>query len=449
MRDERDWPSAPQSNYLAESFDGGISLRCALQKPDRYSFFGSGRTKRFAVARGAGLSYAAASFGRDSVSVDMSSFDRVLAFCDKTGVVEVEAGISIGNLYDFLMGRNFYLPIQPGHGQISIGGCIAADVHGKNQFRDGTFVRQVESLKLFHPHHGIVDVSEANQPSLFQATCGGYGTTGIIISARLRCVRVPGNAVEVHTLKVATVHEGVAKLRSLAIDNDFVYSWHDFTQLSSQFGRGYVVAGKFVSLPATSTKLLRVPQIPLESGRKWPVGIFSVWTARVINTAHLIAREQNMKHTTLHETLFPIHGSEHYFHAFGKSGFHEFQALVPHGRFDEYVAGIKAARAYYRVPITLAAAKLFSGTSALCRFDGTGVCLAINFPRNRLSDEFLSRLDHLLLEVGGRPNPIKDSRLPRQIAEAAYPELPRLRSILRDWDRDRIFRSELSARLGL
>ena len=449
MKDERDWPSAPQSNYLAESFDGAISFTCALQKPDRYSFFGSGRTKRFAVARGAGLSYAAASFGRDSVSVDMSSFDRVLAFCDKTGVVEVEAGISLGDLYDFLIRREFYLPVQPGHGRISIGGCIAADVHGKNHFRDGTFVRQVQSLKLFHPNHGIVDLSESSQPSLFQATCGGYGTTGIIISARLRCVRVPGNAVEVHTLKVANVHEGVAKLRSLAVDNDFVYSWHDFTQPSSRFGRGYVVAGKFVSLPTTSTNRLRVPQILLESGRKWPVGIFSFWTTRAFNTAHVIVRGQNIKHLTLHETLFPVHGSEHYFRAFGNSGFHEFQALVPHSRVDEYIAGIKAAIAYHRVPITLASAKLFSGTSALFRFDGTGVCLAINFPRNRQSLEFLNRLDHLLLEVGGRPNPIKDSRLPRQIAEAAYPELPRLRSILCDWDNDRIFRSELSVRLGL
>ncbi len=449
MKDKRDWPSARQSTYLAESFDGAISLNCRLQKPDRYSFFRSGPTKTFAVARGAGLSYAAASFGLDSVSVDMSSFDRVLAFCDKTGVVEVEAGITLGALYDFLMRRNFYLPVQPGHGRISIGGCIAADVHGKNQFRDGTFAKQVQSLKLFHPSHGIVDLSEADHPRLFQATCGGYGTTGIIISARLRCVRVPGNAVEIRTLKVDTVNEGVSTLRSLVTDSDFVYSWHDFTQPSLHFGRGYVVAGKFVSLPTGSTDRLRIPPSLPDFGRKWPVNIFTLLTARVINIAHVVARGQHTKLITLRETLFPIHGSEHYFRAFGKSGFHEFQALVPHSRFDEYISGLKAAIIRHRVPITLASAKIFSGTSALARFDGTGVCFAINFPRSRRSLAFLNRLDHLLLEVGGRPNAVKDSRLPRQVAESAYPELPHLRSVLRDWDKDRIFRSELSARLGL
>jgi decaprenylphospho-beta-D-ribofuranose 2-oxidase len=449
MKDKRDWPGGPQSNYIAESFDGAISLKCALQKPDRYSFFGAGSKTRFAVARGAGLSYAAASFGQDSISVDMSSFDRVLAFCDKTGVVEVEAGVRLGDLYDFLIRRNFYLSVQPGHGGISIGGCIAADVHGKNQFRDGTFVRQVQSLKLFHPNHGIVDLSETDQPTLFQATCGGYGTTGIILSARLRCVRVPGNAVEVRTLKVATVHEGVARLRSLAHDNDFVYSWHDFTLPLSHFGRGYVVVGKFVNVSTISTNQLSVPQLLPDSRRKWPVGVFTLWTTRAINAAHAVSRGQNTKHLTLHESLFPIHGSEHYFHAFGKSGFHEFQAVVPHSRFDEYIAGIRAAIAHHRVTITLAAAKIFSGTSVFVRFDGDGVCFTINFPRSRKSFEFMNRLDHLLLEVGGRPNLIKDSRLPRQIAEAAYPELPHLRSVLRGWDANRLFRSELSARLGL
>ncbi|HEX3914558.1 MAG TPA: FAD-binding oxidoreductase [Steroidobacteraceae bacterium] len=449
MKNRRDWPGAPQSIYIADSFDGAISLKCAVQKPDRYSFFGAGTTTHCAIARGAGLSYAAASFGGDAISVDMSSFDRVLAFCDKTGIVEVEAGIRLGDLYNFLIRRNFYLPIQPGHGRISIGGCIAADVHGKNPFRDGTFAKQVQSVKLFHPDHGIVNLSETAQPALFRATCGGYGTTGIIISAQLRCVRVPGNAVEVHIEKVASVNEGVLRLRSLAHDSDFVYSWHDLTLPSAQFGRGHVVVARFVNVPITRPSQLYIPQLLPNSRERWPVGVYTFWTARAINAAHAATRGRNTKHVTLDQSLFPIHGSEHYFSAFGKKGFHEFQAIVPHDSFGEYIAGIRAATAYHSVTITLAAAKIFAGTSTLIRFDGDGVCFTINFPRSQRSPEFMHSLDQLLLEVGGRPNPIKDSRLPRHIAEAAYPELPHLRSVLHSWDKSRMFRSELSVRLGL
>jgi decaprenylphospho-beta-D-ribofuranose 2-oxidase len=444
-----DWPSAPQSSYLAKSFDGAVSITCALQKPDRYAFFAPGATTKFAVARGAGLSYVAASFGRDSVSVDMSLFDRVLAFCDKTGVVEVEAGISLADLYHFLIARNFYLPVQPGHPRISIGGCIAADIHGKNQCRDGTFIKQVLGLKLFHPNHGIVDLSHSEQPVLFQATCGGYGTTGIIVSARLRCSRVPGNAVEVNKFKVSTLREGIDRMRSLALDRDFVYSWHDFTPSGPRFGRGYVAAGKFVSIPSAPANQLRIPPISKNLHGRWPIGIFTPPTTRAINMSHAIMCGRDTRHLPLHEALFPVHGSEQYFRAFGAGGFHEFQAIIPHGRFEEYATEIKAAAVHHRIAITLASAKLFSGASTFVRFDGDGVCFAINFPRNRRSASFLNSLDRLLLQVGGRPNLIKDSRLPRLVAEAAYPELPRLRSVLREWDKTRVFRSELSSRLGL
>jgi decaprenylphospho-beta-D-ribofuranose 2-oxidase len=67
-----------------------------------------------------------------------------------------------------------------------VGGCIAADVHGKNAAQDGTFISQVQSICLFHPSHGLVEVSPATANDLFRATCGGFGLTGIIVTARLK-----------------------------------------------------------------------------------------------------------------------------------------------------------------------------------------------------------------------------------------------------------------------
>src|ERR1700688_1204279 len=178
-------PRAAQSSFRALSFDGNDLGRCTFQRPDRYAFFDWISTTRCVIARGAGLSYAAASFGTNSVSVDMTSFDRILRFSAKDGLVEVEVGMRIGELFDFLALHGHYLRVQPGHGAISVGGCIAADVHGKNPLRDGTFLSQIESLRLFHPAHGIVDLSNDRNPELFRATCGGYGSTGIIMSACL------------------------------------------------------------------------------------------------------------------------------------------------------------------------------------------------------------------------------------------------------------------------
>jgi decaprenylphospho-beta-D-ribofuranose 2-oxidase len=122
------------------SFDNGINSLSNVAKPDRYRHWNELAADSYQISRGAGLSLSAASFGADSISVSHDKFSRILDFNSNTGEVEVEAGIRLFELHNFLISKGFFLSIQPGHGQISIGGCIAADIHGKNQLKDGNFV---------------------------------------------------------------------------------------------------------------------------------------------------------------------------------------------------------------------------------------------------------------------------------------------------------------------
>jgi decaprenylphospho-beta-D-ribofuranose 2-oxidase len=444
---------AAESSFHAVSFDGNDLGRCSFQRPDRYAFFDCISATRYVIARGAGLSYAAASFGTSSVSVEMTSFDRILRFSAKERIVEVEAGMRIGNLFNFLALHGLYLAVQPGHGALSVGGCIAADVHGKNQLRDGTFLSQVESLRLFHPAHGITDLSNDRNPELFRATCGGYGSTGIIISACLRAAPIPASGIAIEVTSVADAQEIAPQLVAAAAHCDFVYSWHDCTNPSGVFGRGYLVKGRFVNLPPVRRTGPHHARSPLLSAH-WRVArgvrIYNRWSTKLMNIAHeRMMRNGGVRVQTLDSALFPIHGSEFYFRAFGKHGFHEYQALIPVQCFNQYMLGLRDAIRKARVPITLASAKLFAGTADLLRFSGDGICFALNFPRVAGTMEFMCDLDFLLGEVGGRPNIIKDSRLPQTTVAAAYPEYSRFRSILHAWDPGRLFRSELTDRLEL
>jgi decaprenylphospho-beta-D-ribofuranose 2-oxidase len=446
-------PRAALSSFHALSFDGNDLGQCSFQRPDRYAFFDFVSATRCVIARGAGLSYAAASFGRSSVSVEMTSFDRILRFSAKDRIVEVEAGTRIGELFNFLAHHGLYLPVQPGHGALSIGGCIAADVHGKNQLRDGTFLSQVQSLRLFHPAHGIVDLSRDRNPELFCATCGGYGSTGIIISAALLVAPIPALGVEIEVTSVADAHDIAPQLAAAATHCDFMYSWQNCTTPSGVFGRGYLVKGRFVDLPAvrgTAPPHAHARRLSAASRAARRVSIYSFWSTRLMNLAHeRLMRNSRAKVRTLDRALFPIHGSELYFRAFGRSGFHEYQAIVPVKAFDQYMVGLRNAIRTARLPITLASAKLFGGNADLLRFSGDGICFALNFPRMPGAMELMRNLDLSLGEVGGRPNIIKDSRLPRSAVVAAYPEYSRFRSILHAWDPNRLFRSELTDRLGL
>jgi len=442
-------PTVAPDLRLLISFDGNVRAHCSIVRPDRYAAFSHGFDGTPLIPRGAGLSYAAASFCNGGTSIDMTQFDRILSFDPEHGIVEVEAGLTLAALHEFLAPRGWYLPVQPGYGGIRIGGCIAADVHGKNPARDGNFASQVLSLRLFHPRHGIVDLSAQAENDIFDATCGGYGLTGIILSAKLRARPLLATHMRIDVHPVKNAIEGANTMLRLQSEGaDIVYSWHDFIGSSE---RGIVVSGKLASRQDVATSPHADAPLSPEWRAMWRLPIWNGLSGAIANRAyyHLQTRSTAPRYPSVRASLFPIEGREGYFRGFGSRGFFEYQSLIPLENFESYIREIKAAARRRGTPIVLAAGKNFDSRQKFLRFGGTGICFAINIPHDSASENTMIDIDQILLAHGGIPNLIKDSRLPRQIAEAAYPELATFKSIVTGWDSSRVFRSSLSERLGL
>ena len=436
------------TQQIFRSFDGGIACSSASVRPEMHkSFMEPFAFQGNLIACGQGLSYAAASFGRSSISVDMRSFDRVIDYDTDTTDVVVEAGIRLIDLFQFLLKRRRYLVIQPGHGQISVGGCIAANVHGKNPAKDGTFYDQVQELTLFHPVHGQVHLSRTSLPDIFEATCGGFGLTGIILSARLKTQALPGNTMALESIAVDQPEAGAGLMRQASAASAIVYSWHD---LMSPSGRGMVITGQFsddfleVPLPATPTHALSA-----HWRARLPFSLQARSTARLANLLYYRMNRQRLQEVPLWKALFPTQGMEVYFRLFGDAGFHEYQVIISDQNFAEYVQRLRDAARRKMIPICLASGKAFGGHQKYLRFAGPGVCFAINVPRSQASLALLADLDQITLTLGGRTNIIKDSRLGQSAVEASYPDYGEFRRKLREWDPARLFRSELSDRLDL
>jgi decaprenylphospho-beta-D-ribofuranose 2-oxidase len=442
-------PTAAPDPRLLISFDGNVRAHCSVVRPDRYAAFGNHFDRAPLIPRGAGLSYAAASFCNGGTSIDMTQFDRILSFDPVHGIVEVEAGLTLAALHEFLTPRGWYLPVQPGYGGIRIGGCIAADVHGKNPARDGNFVAQVASVRLFHPRHGIVDLSAQAESDIFDATCGGYGLTGLILSAKLRARPLLATHMRIHVHPVKSAIEGANTMLRLQSEGaDIVYSWHDFIGSSE---RGIVVSGRLASPEnITASPHAKAPLSP-EWRAAWRLPIWNGLSGAMANQAyyHLQTRSVATRYTSVRASLFPIEGRESYFRGFGSRGFFEYQSLVPLENFESYVREVKAAARRRGTPIVLAAGKNFDSRQKFLRFGGTGICFVLNIPHDSAAEYTMADIDQILLAHGGIPNLIKDSRLPRQIAEAAYPEIDAFRSTITGWDSSRLFQSSLSERLGL
>ncbi|HYN41960.1 MAG TPA: FAD-binding oxidoreductase [Thermoanaerobaculia bacterium] len=451
-------PAPPQGESFGAaelvSFDGGVRERVCVSRPNRDEDVRLPADAGPRSCLGGGFSYAPAGFGGGAVAIDHRRFDRILSFDAETGEIECEAGAMLGAIHAFLGPKGFFLPVQPGYPGITIGGCIAADVHGKNQYRDGTFRAHVRSLRLFHPRYGEVEASREGNTEAFDLTCGGLGLTGSILSAKLRASRLPARRIEM-TRRPLPAFAGVLEaLERAAGATDFLYSWHDVTRSGPSFGRGFLVEGRFAEDGRGGVRPEPEPRwnrLTAESrGRAFPP-LLNCMTAAPFNRAWNLVQRLGPARTRVgvFGFLFPVARKVAYFHLFGRRGFHEMQWIVPRPAVQTLSRDLPALLRRRRAPVTLASCKLFRGVPSLARFDGEGLCLALDFPRDASSASLAAELDRLGMDLGAVPNVGKDSRLPPEVARAGLPGLEEFRNRLRRWDPDRLYRSALSERLEL
>jgi decaprenylphospho-beta-D-ribofuranose 2-oxidase len=434
------------------SFDGGVTERTRFQRPDRYRMLEDPEGPGPRIARGGGYSYAAASFGADSMVLDMTRFDRVLGFAPERRLVEVEAGVTLGALLDLTAPRGLWLPVQPGYPAITVGGCIAANVHGKSPAREGTFRRSVESLTLYHPRHGTLRVDREAPPGLFDLTCGGYGLTGVIVSALLRLEALPGPIAEVERQPIGSLGEGLARVRALTDASAFAYTWHDGTPAGRRFGRGFVYVGTIPTAPPSSQRLTRpYRRLTAASRARWPVPLWGRLTAPLLTAGFRAVEglQPARRAVPLFDAMFPFARRGEYFRLFGRRGLAEVQLLVPSAAVDGLLAELQRQVLRVGPPVLMVSLKLFRGTPSLLRFEGDGVCLTLDLVRSRRGLAFLPVLDELATAAGALPHIVKDSRLPGSVVRKCYPEFERFRERLHVHDPARLFRSELSRRLDL
>ena len=309
-----------------ESMDGQTSLNCQTFRPDRYRDFKGLSKESSIIGRGAGLSYVAASFCEKASCVDMKSFDRILMFDPNKNEIEVEAGTSLGKLYNFLTPRGFQIPIQPGHPQITVGGCVAFNIYGKNQFRDGIFEECVQEILLFHPAYGKLCLSRVSHPEWFDLTLGGMGLTGLILSVKLKLRKLAGSSVWIEHLKVSSLEETADILSRFVNDADQIYSWNDLS-IFNRKGAGFVSLGN-VNGEIRLSKSLQYKAFSSCGPKPWMIGMLNPLTVPGINSIYRVSSlTLNRKfNTSLFHAQFPIAKKGFYYKAHGRHGFIESQS---------------------------------------------------------------------------------------------------------------------------
>lgn len=433
---------------IIQSFDNTESVESRLFRPDRFKQLFEHFSGSSVITRGAGLSYCNAGVVAGGCTVLSTRFNRFLAFDKERYIIRVEPGVSLGELFEFAVTHSLMPPVLPGHPRITVGGALAMNAHGKNQFRTGNFGDHVRHLTLYHPRYGELSCSPDKNPELFRLTIGGFGLTGHILSADIALEPLRGKSMDIERIKVDGLIGAVDAMENFADRADCLYSWHDLNRTGNKFGCGTVYLERF-----SNGELRLQPAQPTTAAIKplfWP--LLNRLTAPLICRSYDIKENMAPRHevTDLYRASFPIVGKEIYFRLFGQRGFREYQAIFPKESWRKVVEQVMAAIKVSGTPITLASLKLFHGERRLLNFSGEGICLAIDTPNSANSIELFSRLDDITINAGGIANISKDSRLSAETIRAMYGNgYDQFRSALCAHDPDAHFQSELRRRLDV
>jgi len=415
------------------------------ESPDRYRFFDR-MPQGACIPMGAGLSLAGASFGEGVRSVEMRRFDRILDFDPAQGTITVEAGITLGRLFEFLAPRGWLVAVQPGYPDITVGGCVAGNVHGKNPLAHGCFGRWVTALELAHPAQGRLCLSADQRPDLLELTIGGFGLTGWILSVTLRLLPLPGGPVVTEPVKVDSLEQAAEILAARKDGADLLYSWHDLA-MPGRSGAGLVFVGRHLDEPKVAAIPGRCRALD-QDRRALPVGVMNRAGIAVLNRMQAW-RWRGAKSQDAAAATFPFAANPEYFYLYGRNGFIEHQTLIPWGVTGTYIARLRRLLDRHSVTPGLCVMKPFGGEPRLLRFEGDGLSLAIEVARGRAALALFADLDALDVELGCRANILKDARLPAAAVAAQYSGLETFRSRLLAFDPDRLMQSSLSRRIGL
>ena len=360
------------------------------------------------IARGNGHSYGDAALN-PNLTVSMLKMDRIQAFDEKTGLLTCEAGVLLADILDVFVPRGWFPPVVPGTKFVTVGGMIAADVHGKNHPRTGSFGTHVESLLLMTADGEPRTCSRTEHADLFRATLGGMGLTGIILSASFWLKPIESAFVLEETLAARDLDETMALFET---SGNWPYSvaWADCLAQGTKQGRSLLMRGRFMERRELPKRLASDPLRPAAACQLTvpvdaPAVLLNSLTIRVFN-------EWYYRRGTLLSRSRPVHFDPFFFpldrvgawnRLYGRRGFVQYQCVLPKGESPSGLRALLDRISTAGQGSFLAVLKLFGPVGeGLLSFPMEGYTLALDFPMRTGTLALLAALDEITHRHGGR-----------------------------------------------
>ena len=422
--------------------------RAAVARPERLRLPRAGRV----LPRGLGRSYgdAAVPASAQTLVLETVRADRILAFEPSTGALTCEAGLSLAEILRVFVPRGWFTPVSPGTKFVTLGGCVASDVHGKNHHRDGSFGGFVSRLVLETADGRLVECGPDRERELFLATVGGMGLTGLITEATIRLKPIETPWMFVETEPAAGLTEMLDRLRHSGKDWPYTVGWIDCLATGSGLGRGIVIRGRHASrdeAPGLRLRESTARAVPFDG----PAWLLSPTLMRAFNTAYyqIQCRRTGGRFVSQDAFFYPLDSLRDWNRLYGRHGFLQYQCVVPRAAGAPVLSEMLDCLSRAGAASFLAVIKDFGPESdAYLSFPLEGTTLALDLPyRGPATEALVHQLNATVIRAGGRIYLAKDAATRREDFERMVPRLPEWRRVRDRWDPEHRFGSALSARL--
>ncbi len=408
---------------------------------------------RGVLARGLGRSYGDAAQSGGATVLDLSLLSSIELDPD-AGTATVGAGASLDSVMRALVPHGWFVPVTPGTRMVTVGGAIAADVHGKNHHRDGTFGSHVQSMVLVDGSGQVRTLDPATTPDAHWATIGGMGLTGIVTQATFDLIPITSSRISVDTERTRDLDDVMARM--IEGDDAYRYSvaWVDSVHPS---GRGVLTRGDHATRDQLTGKdaadpLGFEPKVLATAPAIVPNGLVNPLTMRAFNEAwfrkapaHRVGEVQQIS-----EFFHPLDIVQDWNRVYGPQGFLQYQFAVPDAAGALVGRALAALRRVGALSALTVLKRFGAANPAPLSFPQPGWTLAVDVPAgvDGLGD-VLDQLDEEVVAAGGRLYLAKDSRMSPAMMAATYPRLAEWQRHRDAMDVDGVFTSDLARRLSL
>lgn len=394
------------------------------------------------IARGNGRSYGDSSLYRTVFST--RRLNRFLRFDKEAAILSCESGVLLSEILNLIVPEGFFLSVLPGTQQVSLGGAIASDVHGKNHAQAGAFSRQLISFNLLRSDGKMLRCSREENAELFRHTCGGMGLTGIILRAELHLVKIESAFFRTKNIRTGNLAETLEAFAQHPATHQA--AWIDCLCPAEKSGRGILSLGEQArasDLPGKNKEALFV------TGKKKKFDLPFFFPAFVMNTAAMrffnarrYRRSGNPEEKIQHyqDFLFPLDAIGNWNRMYGRKGFLQYQFVLPEESSKQGLPELLTRVRKENGKPFLAVLKYFGEADPgfPFSFPQRGFSLALDFRYSPAVFRLMDLLDEIVLHHGGKIYLTKDARMHPGTFRKFYTG---------KIDRDPFFRSDQSVRL--